>query len=245
MLRITHFGRQLSAPLLAGAVVMASALTLSAAAPAMAWSGELATDDGVLYNTCRDHPYRYEFEVEPGYDQNLTISAEAYGPDGISATSDFDYDIATSGYGSLQFCGYQMAGRYDLEAEVEACNDDYDCYTFDLDSTSFQMRKPRSKTTLTVSPRTPRFNQVVSFRVRSRDERPTGYFSSDGAHVVLEYRAGGHWSRVKASKRYVLHGKATIRYRWNIRQPATIRAKTLTSHDVTSSTSRAVTVRLG
>lgn len=212
--------------------------------PAQARSaGSLASSAGVLYGTCAEHRYRYSFAVEPGYDYSLSIDVSVYGPDGIKTDADFDYDISTSGSGGLLFCGSEMAGRYRLEAEVEACDYDYDCYAFDLNPTSFSMRKPHTNTVLVASPARPRFNQAVAFKIRAKDERPRGYFATDGASVVLEAFSKGRWVRVRGSKSYAWDGVAVVRYRWNIRGALRLRAKTLASSELSMSTSRAITIR--
>ena len=178
---------------------------------------------------CQEHPYHYSFSTRGSYDQDMTITVAAYGPDGVDAADDFDYEIGTSGSGTLQFCGSEMPGRYRLTAKVEACNDDYDCTTFAIPSSSFQMRAPRTRTSIKAKPRHPHFDKAVTFVIRSRDERPRGYFATDGATVVLETRAHGRWVRVKQSKTYTSHGKAKLKYLWNVHRAVKVRARTLAS----------------
>ncbi|WP_162598731.1 hypothetical protein [Nocardioides gilvus] len=240
MLRPTRSVARLIVLTLAG-TLLSVGLVAASAPTATANSGSISARPGVLYDTCRYHPYRYSFDVEPGYD-DLSMDVEAYGPDGVVATSDFQYDMGTSGTGELQFCGSELSGRYELEAEVEACDDDFNCYSFTV-SSSFKMRAPRTKTSLAVKPKKPRYNQVVKFVVRTRDERPAGYFSTDGAQVILQVRSKGTWTRVRASKTYAWDGKAVLRYRWDVRKPLKVRAKTLKSGTGTASASRPVTIR--
>lgn len=214
-----------------------------AAAPAHASSGSVRASDGVLYKTCRDHAFTYDLDIASGFEHDVSIDTTAYGPDGEAEAIDFDFDIAGSGTGALLFCGYEMPGRYTLESKVEACNEEYDCYTFTV-SSSFTMRAPATRTTLAVKPAKPRRNALVRITVRSSDERPNGYFATDGARVVLQTRKGNKWVAVKGGKVFAWDGKAVIKQRWKKAGRVQLRATTLASSTGTASVSKVVTLRV-
>lgn len=228
----------------AAAITASVTLVTTSAAPASAATDGLSSPDGVLYQECVKHPYRYSVTVPDGYDYEMTIDAKAIGPAGYVAEDDFRYITSTSGTASMLFCGDEKAGRYLLEAEVEACDESYNCDTITLPSARFRMREARTRTTLVIKPLRPRFNEVVRLVTTSREERPDGYAPAIYAPVGLELRAQHRWTNVKAAKaRTDRHGMSVTRLRWNVRRPLTIRAITLPSNHGTGSASAARTVR--
>jgi hypothetical protein len=62
------------------------------------------------------------------------------------------------------------------------------------------MRRPHTRTALSVSTRRPAYGQVVACRIRVWDERPSGYYPTAFAWVVLQKRVDGHWVRVRGSR---------------------------------------------
>lgn len=214
------------------------------ATPAVA-AGSLTAGDGVLYSDCRDHPYYFAVSPPLGTD-SWSMDVTAYGPDGTSQASDFVYDDISTGVGGLQFCGSELAGRYELVAEIEYS--DYDAAgsgtsTERLTST-FTMRKPQSRTRLQVSTKSPRYDSPVRFVVRSSDERPSGYFPTSYAEVRLQKRVGSRWVNVRGGKGYTdSRGRDVMTFRWNVRGRTVVRALTLDSSGVEGSASSPVTMR--
>jgi hypothetical protein len=207
--------------------------------------GVVSVASGVLYDDCRDHPYSYSFTLPAGTD-SWSMDVEAVGPDGTTEVSDFAYGsggIAT-GTGGLQFCGSEAAGSYELRATVDHV--DYDNVVADGAMTAtaaFSMRKPYSRTSLKVSDRSPRFNQVVVFVMKARDERPYGYFATRYATMRLEVKARGTWQRIRGSQTVSdSRGRARIAYRWDLRRSIRLRAVTKASSGYAGSTSSPVRV---
>lgn len=214
------------------------------AAPASA-VGSMSVGDGVLYDDCRDHPYFFSVLPPAGTD-SWSMDVTAYGPDGTSQASDFVYDDISTGSGGLQFCGYELAGRYELVAEIEYT--DYDAAgsgvsTERLTST-FAMRQPYTRTRLQVSTRSPRYNSAVRFTVKTTDERPSGYFPTSYAEVRLQTRVGSKWVNVRGAKGYTdSRGRDVMTYRWNVRGRIAVRATTLGSSSTAGSTSAPIIVK--
>jgi hypothetical protein len=220
----------------------ALSMTFVHSAPALAAGGWTSAPNGVLYSDCRDHPFSYAVELPAGT-ADWSMDVYAYSPDGLEASSDFIYDAAETGTGNFFFCGYEMPGRYTIEAEVEACDADYDCSTFSLDESSFYMRKPRTKTLLSASPLDARRGQVVKFVVTSKDERPRGYFRNDYARVYLQRKDGQRWVKIKGSQGLTgSNGKEVIKLRYTGGRPK-VRAVTAASDAYSKSTSKPVTIR--
>lgn len=65
---------------------------------------------------------------------------------------------------------------------------------------------------------------VVSFTVQVKDQRPRGYFPSDGVDVVLQVLRNGKWVKAREGDMWVYNGKDTQSYRWNVRGLVKVRA---------------------
>lgn len=200
--------------------------------PAASATDTLTTTDGVLYYGCRDHAYGFSFALPPGTDE-WSVDVAAVGPDGTTEASDSDFGPGASanGAGSLEFCGSESAGAYELRATVEYTDSAIGGAdgTF-LTVVPFTMREPRSLSSLSVSDRTPALNQIIKFVLKTRDERPEGFLPTLYSDVHLEARIAGSWVIVKASRTTTNEvGTAVLRYRWKSRRPVRIRAVTETS----------------
>ena len=215
------------------------------AAQAALADGVVSVASGVLYDDCRDHPYSYSFTLPAGTD-SWSIDVEAVGPDGTTEVSDIASGSGSisTGTGGLQFCGSEAAGSYELRATVDHV--DHDDVVADgamAATAAFSMRKPYSRTSLAVSDRSPRFNQVVVFVMKARDERPYGYFATRYATMRLEVKVRGTWQRIRGSQTVSdSRGRARIAYRWDLRRSIRLRAVTKASSGYTGSTSSPVRV---
>lgn len=174
------------------------------------------------------------------------MDVTAYGPDGTSEASDFVYDDISTGVGGLQFCGYELAGNYQLVADIEYS--DYDAVgsgtSTERLTTTFAMRQPLSRTRLKVSTKTPRYNAPVRFIVNSSDERPSGYFPTSYASVRLQKRVGSRWVNVRGGKGSTdSRGREVMTFRWNVRGRMAVRAMTLNSSAAQGSVSSPITLR--
>lgn len=237
---MSHLRRAVSALLLLSGLVV-----LSPAAEA-AGSGSVAAAGGVIYSDCRDHAYMYDLQL-PSDTESWDLEVSVLGPDGLEHTSDYVYDdgwYTGAGVSSFQVCGGAMPGRYTLQAVLTTYDYDYNPSAELLPTASFDMRLPFTRTKLTVSNRTPRFNQVVTFKVKTKDERVNGYYATEYPDVRLEVRRDGQWRKVKGSKTMANGvGVAKIKYRWNVRSAVKVRAVTIGDDYYAASVSSAVTVK--
>jgi hypothetical protein len=217
-----------------------------AALPTQAVAADaLVVTDGVLYDDCRMHPYSFVVTPPPGSD-SWSMDVTAYGPDGTSQATDFVYDDISTGSGDLLFCGSEMAGAYQLVADVEYTDFDADFggVTTERLAAPFTMRQPASRTSLKVSTGRPSYNSVVTFTVTSLDERPNGFFPTSYATVRLQRKSGGRWVNVPKAKGLTdERGRDVQKFRWNVRGRQVVRAITPATTDVAGSSSRQVTIR--
>jgi len=199
------------------AILGALAVVLAGlAVPAHAASsyGSVFGVNGVLYDDCRDHPYRYAVDPpgNPGY-WDLVVSLR--GPDGIETASDLVTRPASTGASELgPLCPpTDLYGRYTIRATLRWGADESSITSSSqLDAAHFTLRKPHTRTALAVSTRRPAYGEVVVYRIRVRDERPTGYYPTAFAWVVLQQKVDGHWVRIKGS-RTLTHNTGRVKLR--------------------------------
>ncbi|CUR54486.1 exported hypothetical protein [metagenome] len=220
-------------------VLLTAAVTV-VAAPAVA-AGSLTADGGTLYEGCRN--FRYSFDVaEPGaaaWQLDLTANA----PDGSYAAGDYQEGVgeSASGSGTVNICSYQGVGRYQLEAQVTYFDADFNTLAQETLYAPLRLTKMSTRTSLSVSDRTPRFNSVVRLVATSYVERPSRFVRNKYEYVALEVRCGtSGWARVRGSKSVTNnYGKTAWRYRWNIHRTCKVRAVTLKTASWTGSSSSA------
>lgn len=216
---------------------------LASPASASASDGTTSSSSGVLYDSCVDHRYRYS--VHPaGTDWNLDV--DLVGPDGSVVGSDYLYrgGNATSGRSSFLFCGYEDAGRYRIRATLTSYDADYNAHTANLASSTFTMRRPHTRTALSVSKKHPKFNRVVTFRTRSKVEKPAGFFALKYEYARLQIKVKGTWHNLRGSKEWGnSRGKTSQKWRWNIRGIHKVRAQTIGADGFTRSFSKPVKIK--
>jgi len=196
------------------AVVLAG---LAVPAHAASTYGSVFGINGVLYDDCRDHPYGYAVHPpgDPGY-WDLVVSLR--GPDGHQAASEVVTQPAPTGTSQLgPLCPpTDLYGRYTIRATLRWGADASSITSSSqLDDAHFTLRKPHTRTALAVSTRRPAYGELVAYRMRVWDERPTGYYPTAFAWVVLQRKVDGHWVRIKGS-RTLTHstGRVTLRLRY-------------------------------
>ena len=223
--------------------VVASLLALVPTAPAQAALSHVRGINGVLYDTCRYHQFRYDVSGT-AYDWDLEV--DLYDSRGVAvdwawlnSTSD-PASGKTRGSDGFHFCGWERPGRYTMKATLTRYDHNYNSTTERFTS-SFTMRRPRTRTSLRVNDRTPRSGQVLRFRARSTAEYPKGYFAKDFARVVLQRKTGRGWKRVRAGYTN-RRGVAAFRVRW--RRGDSRRLRAVTKSDVPFAASRSRVVRL-
>jgi hypothetical protein len=187
----------------------------SVAAPARADStyGSVSGIDGVLYDDCISQPYLYAVHDVPPDATDWGIDVSLYDPKGRMADSDFVDSAHSAGSRTFQLCAeLDPYGTYTIRATFKWEDSGSAWHYTSFDETRFTMRKPRSRTTLTVSTRRPASGQVVRYRITAYDERPGGFGRRAFAWVHLEKRSAGHWVRVKGS-RAMTHSTGAVRVR--------------------------------
>jgi len=177
-------------------------------------SGTVSGINGVLYDDCLSHPYRYTVTVPDGAGYwDLRVSLR--GPDGHETATDFVALPGPSGTSAFDYLcpPDDLYGTYTIRARLEWGPDEE---TVDqgtqLADAHFSMRKPRTRTSLSVSTHRPAYGQVVIYRIFTRDERPGGYYPTSFAWVFLQRRVDGHWVRVRGS-RTLTHSTGRVRLR--------------------------------
>lgn len=196
-----------------GALVLVLA-GLTAPAHAASTYGTVTGINGVLYDDCLYYPYRYAVDPpgDPGY-WDLVVSLR--GPDGREAASDLVTRPAPTGTSELGLLcpPTDLYGRYTIRATLRWGADESSITNWSqLDDSSFSMRKPYTRTRLSVSTHRPSYGQLVTYRIGVRDERPTGYYPTPFAWVFLQKRVDGHWVRIKGT-RTLTHATGRVRLR--------------------------------
>ena len=229
--------------LLGAALAVALTATALSAPPAQAASGSLTVPTIIRYDSCENYPYWVRTSPDPGYDYDVSVEVDVFGPDGQRETGDFLTDFGTTAESSLFMCGSEMPGRWRMDAKVRACDYDYNCEEYSLTSRYFTVRKPHTRTSLSVKPARPRKGQVVHFRITTKDERRNGYYATSWAPVYLQEKKHGRWVRVHDSRTSAGEtGRAVLRYRWTGGK-ATVRAVTPNSSSFSPSTSKPIVIK--
>lgn len=209
-----------------GLVAMAPTPTAVAAT-----GGSVTGTNGVLYDGCHDWAFRYA--VDPSA-HSWSLDIEVFDPRGVSSTGAYLFDGANPSSGTATgddrflICDYEPAGRYTIRATVEYCDSDWSCHTESLPVSSFTMRKPYTRTGVSVSDRTATYGQLLTFKVVSRLEFPNGYFANRYQRVLLQKRTGSGWvtfSRLETG----YYGTMRVRVRWPHHRGLAVRAVTLTT----------------
>jgi hypothetical protein len=203
--------------------------TVGAPARADATYGSVTGVSGVLYDDCLSYPYRYAV-TPPAGARDWDVSVVLIGPDGKQADTDFVSTEVLSGTSWFVLCQpTNLFGRYTIRATFEWLDADSAWQSSALADSSFTMRKPRSRTTLSASTRRPAYGQRVAFRSGAADENPSGYVPQAFAWVHLEKRRDGHWVRIRGS-RAVTHasGYVKVRVRYLKHHHRTMRVRAVT-----------------
>lgn len=165
--------------------------------------GSTSGVSGVLYDDCQDYPYHWSVDVpsDAGY---RALRTQLVAPGGAIADTGYvvpDLNQQTGTDAFFLCTQTDPYGTYTIRASVEwAASVDSPKTTSQLDDSHFTMRKPATRTTLSVSTRHPAYGQRVAYRVRAMDERPTGYHGTSAAWVVVQRKVGGHWVRLKGGR---------------------------------------------
>ena len=220
---------------LLGFVVLVAAC-IAGPAHADATHGSTTGVNGVLYDDCVHQPYLWSVSVpdDAGY---RALRVTLVDPAGAIADSGFVEAGANQESGTSTFLLCRPGdpfGTYTIRSTVEwGPSKGVVAGTSQLDDSHFTMRKPASRTTLTVSTRRPAYGQLVRYRIRAMDERPTGYAGTLAAWVLLQKRVDGNWVRIKGS-RAATHVTGYV----SVRLPYRLHHRTMRVRAVTQATSR-------
>jgi len=99
------------------------------------------------------------------------------------------------------------------------------------------VRKPFTRTGVTVNDATARYGQRLTFTVASRREYPQGYYANRYERVVLQKYVGGSWRKI-AAKDTNAHGRARFVVTWMHRAKVPVRAVTRGTYYFRGSVSR-------
>jgi hypothetical protein len=176
--------------------------------------GSTSGIDGVLYDDCRYYPYSYTVNVPVAGYRDLVVSLR--GPDGLEADTDYVAPATNQATGTSTFLlcpPTNLYGSYTIRATVRWGDDaEHISETRPLDDSHFTLRKPFTRTSLSVSTRRPAYGQVVTYRILTMDERPTSYYPTAFAWVVLQKKVDGQWVRIKSS-RTLTHSTGWVKLR--------------------------------
>jgi hypothetical protein len=197
-------------------------------------TGTVTGINGVLYDDCVRHSFRYSVSAPPdaGY---RDLQVRLVEPDGRPSQTVTVYPDTNDATGVASFIQGlcppgDLYGTYTIRATLRWGADPQTVdQHVDLADTHFSMRKPSTRTSLSVSTRRPAHGQRVVCRIRVFDERPTGYLPTWFTWVHLEKRRDGRWVRVKGSRALTHEDgriKVRVRYLRRHHQPLRIRAVT-------------------
>ena len=215
----------LATALLAAALPLVTGLSTgvsTGASASAAVPGTLTTSDGVLFQSCVRHPVSYAASPGSGNWSLFLTSTRSDGSAGPFASLSSGLGDQPTGVTTLDFCagdgaGVYVPGRYTVSGALSWVDGGGVTHDEQLAPAAFTMAKPATRTTLTLSDRTPRPGQPISFRVKVTVQSPAGWtrvpddalplrlrvlargpgeqrFSPlSGASGVYDY--GGTWSR--------------------------------------------------
>jgi hypothetical protein len=234
----------LAAPVGAAAATPASAGATKTATATATVSGTVSGIDGVLHDDCLSYPYGYRVTAsDAGY---WALRTTLVGPDGRRAATDYVSKppaTGTSRFGLL--CPTDGYGTYTIHAWLEWGTDEAHIdQSTQLADAHFRLRKPRSRTALTVSTRRPAHGQRVAYRLGAAKETAVGYRPAAFAWVHLEQRRHGRWVRIKGG-RAMTHssGRVKVRLRYAGHHQR-IRVRAVTERTSTFKRSASPVVRL-
>lgn len=206
--------------------LLGSAVAVGVPASAQA-SSTLTTSDGVLFQTCVRHPVSYAASPGSG-NWSLHLSAtRSDGSPGPFVSLSSNVGDQPAGSTTLDFCGYggtagvYVPGRYTLAGELSWVDPGGFTHTEGLPSSVFTMGKPQTRTTLTLSDRTPKPGQPIRFHVLVKVQSPTGWMRvpDDALPLRLRVLARGPGERKFSPLRggagvYDYGGTWSRKFRW-------------------------------
>jgi hypothetical protein len=243
--------------LLLATALLGSAIASTAAAPVSASAAAPAVvtaSDGVLFRTCVHHPMTYA--TSPGSNNwSLFVSSErSNGAAGPFVSLSSALGDQPSGTTTLDFCGYgdtgsvYFPGSYTLTGELSWVDGGGVTHVEKLPPVTFTMAKPRTRTTLALSDRTPRPGQPIRFRVSVKVQSPKGWMRLPDDVLPLSVRVLARGPGEKKFKPirgavggYDFGGTWSRQFRWLGTVPrAQFEAHTRGNHLVAESTSKVV-----
>jgi hypothetical protein len=166
---------------LLAALVLSTALTATTTGPASAAApGTLTTGDGVLFQSCVRHPVSYAASPGSGNWSLFVSSTRSDGTQGPFVSLSSGLGAQPTGTTTLDFCagsgaGVYVPGRYTLTGTLSWVDGGGVTHDEQLTPAAFTMAKPLTRTSLTLSDRTPRPGQPIRFHVSVKVQSPTGW----------------------------------------------------------------------
>ena len=234
------------AGLMALPVLTLALLSTVLTTPAHADGVTVSVGNAVVYGTCYQKQFGYSIDPDmAAYDWSLWVTA--YDPRGVevsggSVWKDDGYAASGTSKGDdgLQICSSEMPGTWRIESEIHFYGGPYEDQV--LPASHISVRRGATRTSVTVNDRTARYNQVLTFKVKSTAEYPNGFFNNEYADVRLQRKTSGGWVNIgKAMANEI--GVARFRGHWKIRAKTQVRAVTRAESPYTASTSKTVTIR--
>jgi hypothetical protein len=176
-------------------------------------SSTLTTSDGVLFQTCVRHPVTYAASPGSGNWTLFLSSSRSDGSPGPFVSLSSALGDQPSGSTTLDFCGYgdtagvYVPGRYTLTGALSWVDGSGVTHNEQLPSAAFTMAKPQTRTTLTLSDRTPKPGQPIRFGVKVKVRSPTGWMRVPDDALPLRLRV---LARGPGEKFSPLHGAAGV-----------------------------------
>lgn len=194
----------------------------------------------MLYE-CTEHRYSYSLNL-PSWADGFNAEVEVIGPDGLNAASDYLSGEPASGIGTFWLCpgGSATAGTYTIGGEVEYYDEAFNDYRFTLTPSTFTMRLPQTRTTLTASSTRVQRGAAVRFVIRSKEERPAGFYPATYQEVTLQAFTKGKWRRFDTA---YTDGKGRAFAKGRMKGKTKVRAVTPGDDDQLVSTSRPIVIR--
>jgi hypothetical protein len=196
------------------AVLLGSALAVVAPGSAHAEAGSLTTTDGVLFPSCVAHPVSYAVAPGSGNWSLFLSSTRSDGASGPFVSLSSALGDQPTGTTTLDFCGaggsagVYVPGRYTLAGALRWVDGSGITHEEQLTPVTFAMAKPRTRTTLTLSDRTPRPGQPLRFLVTVKVQSPAGWVRVPDDALPLRLRV---LARGPGEKRFTpLRGAAGV-----------------------------------
>lgn len=234
------------ATLFSGLVALLASMVAIVTTPAHAdTNGTVsAVSDRVLPGLCPTYLLAYDLNIPPGatgWDARITVDQ----PHGsfLEWIDLSNYIDASAGVRGVSLCiEDDNDRRFDLT--LEGTYEDAAGGGVIAGEGSFELKRAATRTWLSVSTRSPRFNEPFRLAVKATVWGDGRYAPHWGAAVTVQIRVAGRWRDAPKLALYTgRSGEDSWRYRWNLRRPVTFRLVSPTQNGYSRSVSNTITVK--